>query len=137
VTDSRPAVLIVEDNAITRAGLAAVLGQHGYAVTTAPNGRVGLDLLSGGLVPAVILLDMLMPDVDGWHFLDAHNATPRRAGPVIVMSGVGLSGEWAADNGCFDFLRKPFDERDLFDVIRRAVAAPARRANHFPDASLN
>lgn len=40
---------------------------------------------------------------------------------MIVMSGVGLSQDWAKAAGCFDFLRKPFDERDLLQLISRAV----------------
>jgi CheY-like chemotaxis protein len=69
----------------------------------------------------VILLAMLMPAMDGWHFLAELKKTAYRSVPVIIMSGVGLSEEWAAANGCFGFLRKPFVERDLFDIISRAI----------------
>jgi CheY-like chemotaxis protein len=121
VNDPRPTVLIVEDNAITRTGLAGVLDAHGYAVTTAPNGRVALDQIGGGLIPQVILLDMLMPTLDGWRFLEEFRRSPHRSVPVIVMSGVGLSQEWAAANGCAGFLRKPFDESDRFAELARVV----------------
>jgi CheY-like chemotaxis protein len=114
-------VLIVEDNAIARAGLATVLAQHDYAVTTAPSGRVAMDLILGGLIPDVILLDMLMQDVDGWQFLAELKRTRGRVAPVIVMTGVGLSAEWATDNGCAALLKKPFDEPDLFAAISRAL----------------
>jgi CheY-like chemotaxis protein len=141
VSKSRPTVLIVEDNAITRAGLAAILDQHGYTVSTAPNGRVALDLLVGGPLPRLILLDMLMPDVDGWRFLDRLKTMSLWAVPVIVMSGVGLSSEWAAANGCFDFLRKPFDERDLLATVARALEStssrPHRPSSHHSESSRN
>lgn len=141
MNESRPTILIVEDNAITRAGLAAILDHHGYAVVTAPNGKVALDLLSSGVVPRVILLDMLMPDVDGWRFLERIKTMPLWAVPVVVMSGVGLSTEWAAANGCFDFLRKPFDERDLLTTVGRAIEStssrPQRPSIHRSESSLN
>jgi adenylate cyclase len=124
VADSHPSaktVLIIEDSAIARAGLAAVLSHHGYAVTTAPTGEVALDLVLGGITLDVILLDMLMPDVDGWRFLEDLKRTRGRSVPVIVMSGVGMSLEWAVDNGCVGFLRKPFGDRDLFATITRAI----------------
>jgi CheY-like chemotaxis protein len=121
VNNSRPSILVIEDNAITRAGLATILDQHGYAVTAASTGRVGLDLLSGGLCANIILLDMLMPELDGWHFLERVRGTPFGRIPIVVMSGVGLSKEWATAAGCFDFLRKPFDEQDLLTTIGRAL----------------
>jgi CheY-like chemotaxis protein len=98
-----------------------VLDQNDYAATTAHNGQVALDLLGRGLVPDVILLDMLMPVLDGWRFLEELKRMPVRPVPVIAMSGAGLSAEWAADNGCADFLKKPFDDHDLFAAISRAL----------------
>ena len=123
VTDSRQTVLIIEDHAVTRAGLAAILNDKGYAVSTSPHGRHALQLLHGGLKPNVILLDMLMPEVDGWRFLEEIKGTPFHYISIIVMTGVALSQEWATANGCIDFLRKPFDERDLVESIGRALKA--------------
>jgi two-component system response regulator MprA len=121
VADSRPTVLIVEDHAVTRAGLTTLLGEQGYDVATAAHGRAALDLLRGGLNPDVVLLDMLLPELDGWKFLPELRKTPQGSVPVIVMSGIGLSQEWAKAAGCADFLRKPFDERALFASLSRAL----------------
>jgi CheY-like chemotaxis protein len=122
VNTPRPTVFVVEDHAVTRAGLSAILGEHGYAVATAPDGKEALSLLFGGLVVDVVLLDMLMPEVDGWHFLEKIKHTRFADLPIVVMTGVGLSDEWAAANGCFGYLRKPFDERDLLAMVSRAIA---------------
>src|SRR4051812_2934602 len=84
-------LLVVEDNAITREGLAVVLRREGYAVVTAANGREALDCLRAGSAPALILLDMMMPAHDGWWFLEKRRRDPWLASaPVIITTGVGV-----------------------------------------------
>src|SRR4051794_38420159 len=117
-----PRILAVEDNAITREGLATVLRQAGYNVVTASDGQEALDCLREGLAPDLVLLDMLMDGVDGWRFLDAVRESPQTlAGPIIVMTGSILTREWAQQNGCQGFLRKPFETEDLIQEIERCL----------------
>jgi CheY-like chemotaxis protein len=118
---TRKTVLIVEDNEIARECLVGILRRHGYDAITATDGGAALALLGGGARPDLMVLDMLMRSVDGWRFLDRIKATPHAATPVIVMSGIGLSPEWAADHGCAGFLRKPFDEAQLVAEIGRVL----------------
>ena len=90
-------VLIVDDDPGIRRMMSLVLAGEGYDVRTAENGRQALDLLASWR-PAVILLDLMMPVMDGWTFLAAQQADPILASiPVIVMSAsgdLGASGPW-------------------------------------------
>jgi two-component system, chemotaxis family, chemotaxis protein CheY len=114
-------LLVVEDNPITREGLAAALGRAGYAVVTAANGRQALDALRAGARPDLILLDMLVPVLDGCAFLaELRHVAP--APPVVVTTGTILTREWAAANGCAGFLRKPVEEGELLEEVRRCLA---------------
>jgi CheY-like chemotaxis protein len=110
-------ILIVEDNAGTRDGLAALLARHGYATQTARDGGEALDILYRGPPPDLVLLDMLLPVQDGWRIL------PRlkNAIPVIIMTGTVLSPEWAAEHGAAGFLKKPIEDSDLLAEVRRAL----------------
>jgi CheY-like chemotaxis protein len=65
----RKTVLIVEDHDIARDGLAVILARHGYDAVMTSSGRQALKRLRKGLRPALILLDMLLPEIDGWAFM--------------------------------------------------------------------
>src|SRR5947199_10854706 len=109
-TDQPPQkILIVEDQEVTREGLAAILGRAGYAVATAANGHDALTQLASGPPPDLILLDVFMPVMDGWQFLDRlrRQAPPRPVPVVIATAAAILTREWALDHGCKGFLRKP------------------------------
>lgn len=114
-------LLVVEDNAVARAGLAALLRREGYRVELAGNGQEALDYLANSPPPDLILLDMLMPVLDGWHFLERL----RRDGPpvpVVVTTGTILTLAWAASHGCQGFVRKPIEPSELFAEVRRCLA---------------
>jgi CheY-like chemotaxis protein len=115
-------ILVVEDNEVSRAGLAAVLRRAGYGVVPACNGEEALAALRAGPPPGLILLDMLMPVLDGWHFLGRlHLGGPHP--PVVVTTGTAVVGrEWAQDHGCAGCLRKPVDPEELLDEVRRVLA---------------
>jgi CheY-like chemotaxis protein len=120
---ARKAILVVEDNDVTREGLAVILSQAGYAVTTAENGERALALLRGGRVPDLILLDMLMPVLDGWHFIRQIQQSPGLAAlPIVVVTGTILTHEWARSHGCAGFVHKPIEPQPLLDEIRRCLA---------------
>jgi CheY-like chemotaxis protein len=128
MTDQPPkTILVVEDDAAARTALAAVLLESGYAVAPAQNGRVALDLLAAGLPADLILLDMLMPELDGWHVLGRLRETPHATVPVVMMTGSVLSREWAAEHGCAGFLKKPIDEAELLVEIGQ-VLNPAEQS---------
>jgi len=65
----RKTILVVDDDPSLRSGMRSVLEEAGYRVVTAENGRVALRRLESELPPALILLDLRMPELDGWGFL--------------------------------------------------------------------
>ncbi len=114
-------LLVVEDSAPTSAGLVALLSHFGYMVTAAGNGRVAQQLVEAGPPPDAILLDMRLPEVDGWRFLDWIKDTPHKDIPVIVTTGTDLTREWTAEHGAAGFLHKPLDEDDLLAELERVL----------------
>ena len=122
---TRPAVLVVEDNATARAGLASVLAARGHPVSTAEHGLAAKEALIAGPRPGVILLDMLMPKMDGWYFLTWLRGTRFEDVPVVVMTGTDMAAEWAAMLHCAGFLRKPIGPNELFAAVDRAAAGVA------------
>src|SRR5438128_8871587 len=82
-------VLIVEDDADLRDMMAQLLTIEGFSATTVANGREALDYLTRGDRPDVILLDLMMPVMDGWEFRRTQLADPALADvPVIVLSAL-------------------------------------------------
>ena len=83
------AVLIVEDDADLREMMEQLLHLEGFAPLTAPNGREALMLLEAGAPVKAILLDLMMPVMDGWEFRHHQLSNPMLARiPVVVMSAV-------------------------------------------------
>jgi two-component system response regulator MprA len=114
-------LLLVEDNEVMREGLTVVLRHAGYAVTLAANGQEALSALRGGVRPDLILLDMLVPVVDGWRFLEQRRRQPALlAIPVVILTGLGVaSPEWATALGAAGLLRKPVETEELLREVRR------------------
>jgi CheY-like chemotaxis protein len=83
-----PEILIVEDDAAIREGVADVLAMSGFRPLEARNGQEALQLLrEAGQAPRAILLDMLMPHMNGWQFRAELLADPRLCDiPVVIMS---------------------------------------------------
>jgi two-component system response regulator MprA len=116
----RHKVLIVDDDPSIREVLAIILGSHGYEVQTAADGRQALDLLHDGAVPQVILLDLMMPVMNGWTFREEMQ---RDAGlatiPVLVMTGDGEIADKTVRLSAAGFLRKPIALTDLLETVSR------------------
>jgi CheY-like chemotaxis protein len=113
-------VLIIEDDADTRACLAMAVALGGYSVSEAEDGRAGLREACANR-PDLIVLDLMMPRMDGWQFRAAQKEDPALAGiPVIVTSAVAT--EWWADLGDVAALfSKPFDIEMLLEAIHHHV----------------
>jgi CheY-like chemotaxis protein len=116
-------VLVVEDDADIRALLADMLEVEGYHVIEAENGAVALEKLRAGARPAVLILDLMMPVMDGWQLQEelARDARFARI-PTIVMSGAG-GAKLRAIRADALFV-KPVD----FDVLLAAIERHASRA---------
>jgi CheY-like chemotaxis protein len=124
VPQSGKTIMVVEDNAIAREGLAVILRRHGYNVIAFENGLDALSHVAKGSKQDLILLDMVMPLLDGWHFLNRLKSLPVGSTPVVVTTGTILTREWASQNGCAGFLRKPIEEDELLDEINRHLNPP-------------
>ncbi len=118
-------LLLVEDDAELRAAMADTLADHGYEVLEAANGNQAIvTARTGG--PALILLDLMMPVMDGWTFL-RHRAADLvlSAIPVIVLSAQ-RDVELAADASVLQVMTKPAEIADLLAAISRVCDARRR-----------
>ena len=112
-----PRVLIVEDDRDTREMLERFLQLEGFDVRTAANGEVALTTLRSDGRPCVILLDLMMPVMNGWQFREAQQQDPSLAAiPVIVVTAAGPQAHIPAihANG---WLPKPVDLEQLLATI--------------------
>jgi CheY-like chemotaxis protein len=113
-------ILIVEDDPDIRMDLAELLADQGYPVLTASNGQDALAHLQGGAVPCVILLDLMMPVMNGWDFRAQQLKTPTLANiPVLLLSGATDVEQHAVTLGAAGFIAKPFRLDSLFAEIQR------------------
>jgi CheY-like chemotaxis protein len=113
-------ILVVDDAPDIRLILSVALRDVGYGVETAVDGQDALKLLrSTTRQPCVILLDLMMPVMDGWAFLTEQQADEALAAiPVIIVSAIPTTLEAAQAAGARAVLRKPLD----FDALRAQVA---------------
>jgi len=121
-------VLIVEDDAAIRGLLEDILHVSGYAVAVA---RSGAEALVGmrERPPDLVLLDLMLPDMNGWTFLQVREHERALASaPVLVISAAGPTGiARAQELGAPVFLAKPFDIGNLLTEIQRLLAGPVRQ----------
>ena len=109
-------VLVVEDDADLREMMAQLLTLEGFQAATASNGREALQYLKGRH-PDVILLDLMMPVMDGWEFRRQQRADPDLAQvPVIVLSALDQARASGLDPDAF--LKKPLDFDRLLQLVR-------------------
>jgi CheY-like chemotaxis protein len=109
--ESEPlSVLVVDDERAIVEALSDLLESEGYSVATATDGIEALEQLLGGLRPCLIVLDLMMPRMDGWDFRQAQmKFADLKNIPVIVLSAAGFSeASVKAQLGNVEFLSKPF-----------------------------
>jgi len=127
-------ILVVEDNPITRKMVRYALQAEGFEVREADDGHAALALAAAAR-PALVLQDLVLPDMDGVHLLEGLRALPSCAEvPVVVLSGLaGRLEELRAVAGGFDdFLLKPVEPSRLVQVVRSHLQGE-RRARETPD----
>ena len=121
-----PRLLLVEDDSSIRLALAEMLGDEGFSVATADNGRDALDQLRRGAPPDVIVLDLMMPVMDGWEFRVEQRGDPLIAGIPLLAMSADLSAK-ARAIAADAYLRKPIDFPDLLRHLHALVANAARK----------
>jgi two-component system, chemotaxis family, chemotaxis protein CheY len=114
-------ILVIDDDPAIRATVAEILMAEGYIVATATNGADGLQSLDR-LDPALVLLDMRMPIMDGWGFARALQSRGVRV-PILVMTAAQDARRWAHEINAQGFVAKPFDLLDLLDAVGRFFPA--------------
>jgi CheY-like chemotaxis protein len=130
-------ILLVEDDLASRETVRSTIEKMGLAVVEATNGREALSWLAGNPLPAIILLDLMMPEMDGFEFLDDFNRNPEwRHVPVVVITAKQLT---AAERGLLSvrtIIEKGASiDRDISAVIGRAIGRlPSRSRTETPSA---
>jgi CheY-like chemotaxis protein len=113
-------ILIIDDDAESRETLADLLSTQGYSIAHADNGRRALDYLSHS-IPALIILDLMMPVMTGWEFRARQKSDPRlKPLPVVVMTASGL----VADIDANAIVYKPIDFDKLMTVVKQHCSEP-------------
>ena len=116
-------ILVVDDEPSIRMLIRTILQGEGHQITTASNGREALEMVIDS-VPDLIVLDLMMPEMDGWHLLEElHIRGLRRHTRVVIVSGQydpqGASEDRKAQ--AHHFLPKPFDPTSLVDLVNDAL----------------
>ncbi|MBW2273415.1 MAG: sigma-54-dependent Fis family transcriptional regulator [Deltaproteobacteria bacterium] len=119
---SGPRILVVDDAEGIRTYLASLLELRGYEVDTAEDGRSALALLEGGAAPDAVLLDIVMPGIDGIETLRRIREFDADL-PVVMLSVVGRASAIveAMQLGAADFLNKPFEEEELEQALSKVT----------------
>jgi CheY-like chemotaxis protein len=124
-------ILVVDDQADNRDMLSAMLAQEGYRTTTAASGMEAMDAITRE-APQLILLDVSMPDMDGYAVASLLKADPKTAGiPIIIVTAHAGRGARVVGlhTGAEDYLTKPVDAPELLlkvrNLLRLASSTPA------------
>lgn len=117
--EQRP-ILVVDDDETIATTIESILTEEGYTVMVAQNGKEALER-SEASPPAVILLDMKMPVMDGWAFASAYRQQSGPHAPIIVMTAAHDSRQRASEIEADGFIPKPFDLDELLALISRYI----------------
>jgi CheY-like chemotaxis protein len=134
MTAASASVMVVDDDEDIREMAKLLLEGEGHRVAAAADGQDAWQQLEAGESPSLILLDLMMPRMDGEQFLRTLRASSRGSIPVVIMSGHSAASARAREleaNGC---LTKPIEIDDLLAAVRRfASAEPASAEARPPD----
>lgn len=113
-------VLLVEDDLDIAEAILDVLMDEGYEVAHATNGREALELLHSQPRPAVILLDLMMPEMDGPEFRAEQLRDPKLSSiPVVVLSADRLIAQKAFELGVWGYITKPLQPEQLVSILEQ------------------
>lgn len=124
-------VLVVEDEPENRLFIGLMLRTEGYDVLEAEDGQCALELLARELPPELILLDVMMPGLNGWQVFQRLRQDPRWAGiPVVMLTALAQRSdvERAVELGVDGYLTKPFEPADLIHTMEETLNRKARES---------
>lgn len=114
--------MVVEDDPDCLDIVSEILEADGYEVLGAPDGQAALAALHGGRRPRLILLDLMLPIMNGWQFREAQLEDTALAHIPVIVFTAGRDAQGAARSlGAAGFLRKPIDMDDLLAAVARFV----------------
>jgi CheY-like chemotaxis protein len=113
----RRAILIVDDDADIRESLKEVLSDEGYEVHTVADGREALAVLPTFERPPLILLDLLMPTMNGWEVLEALQA--QNSDAIAVVFSAAADAAKVLESGARDFVAKPMKLEQVLQIAER------------------
>jgi CheY-like chemotaxis protein len=118
-------VLVVDDDPDILEALSEILEGEGFRIGRARNGQEALEKLDAES-PQLILLDLMMPVMDGWEFARRMRQRPAQSQvPIIVLSADRNVGTKAKELGAIGHLSKPFELNDLLDIVRSSLGQPS------------
>jgi len=130
-------ILIIEDNLEVRENLAEIIELSDYEVTTAENGKIGVEKALEN-PPDLILCDVMMPELDGYGVLNILGKKPKTAEvPFIFLTAKAEKSDFrkGMNLGADDYITKPFDQSELLDVLERRIAKSERIKKAFDGTS--
>lgn len=116
-------ILIVEDNAVTRAVVRIALAAQGHAILEAEDARTAMDLMASS-TPDLVIQDLMLPDMDGLHLVHRLHQLPGCDQiPILAFSAFsGKLNDARLDSGSFaGYLLKPVDPRQLIEIVARYI----------------
>lgn len=126
---AKPVIYVVEDQKDLRESICEELEDRGFKTVAAPHGQRALTLLRKPPAPALILLDLLMPEKDGWEVVaSVKNDSLLRNVPIVLMSAVAPAATTLQAQGVAAVLPKPFTIEELLFVVSRLLDPSAHRA---------
>ncbi len=112
-------ILVIEDDQLISNAITEFLQEFGYHVVTSVNGKLALDLLSQMTTPHLIVLDLLMPIMDGFDFRRNQLKDPALKNiPMIVMTAHSHTEEKREEIRASHYLKKPFDMFELLKAVQ-------------------
>jgi DNA-binding response OmpR family regulator len=130
-------ILVVDDSSTILKVVSAILTRHGYEAAVARDGSIGIDMIKRGDPFDLVLLDFVMPRMNGYQFCRELRSMPEHKSlPVVLMSAKGdkIRGQFVKQTGAVDAITKPFDARALVAVIQGALSKSAEgRARPVPE----
>jgi len=137
---TKPKILVIEDNEWSRDMLARRLSRRGYQVISAADGKRGI-ALAHDQSPDLIVMDMSLPEIDGWEATRRLKADPAtRAIPIVALTAHAMASDRkkAMDAGCDDYHTKPVDFESLVSSLESFLEARNRcvRAGNMAPAGV-
>ena len=128
-----PLILVVDDEYDIRDLIAEALALEGFDVSTASNGKDALEQARAN-PPDLILLDLMMPVMSGWEFMEAQRGDPELAGIPVLVVTASFDSEVA---GAAALMRKPFDLDSLLPTVARLCEGGRRHVSRIDELLLH